>query len=139
MERLVSRVYFGWLAVPSITGNTEILVSAHGTLLIARPRSACAAQSVTFCHGLAGVLQIALRFSEAMGNHAGNIGLINGLIAEILLAFEPRSCFGYSDTLSDGTHVQRPGVLEGAAGVLLVLLSVTSDVDPAWDRVFGIA
>ena len=34
------------------------------------------------------------------------------------------------------TWADLPGVLEGAAGVGLVLLAAVSPVPPAWDRIF---
>jgi len=107
------------------------------TGLTVRPRSAWGLYSVTFCHGLAGVLQIALRFAREVPN-APTSRLISELTGDILGAYQPESPFCYSDTLADGTKVEHPGILEGAAGVLLTLLSATSDAEPAWDRAFGI-
>jgi hypothetical protein len=35
--------------------------------------------------------------------------------------------------------VDRPGVLDGAAGVAMVLLAAAVDVEPDWDRLFLLA
>jgi lantibiotic biosynthesis protein len=94
--------------------------------------------SPTFCHGVAGLLQATLRFSnetrlpmftEAAGD----------LIEWLLSAYEPDSIMGYRDWEPGGTRVDQPGLLEGAAGVLLTLLAAATDIEPTWDRAFLLA
>jgi hypothetical protein len=128
-----------WLAGRALgeTRYCEYAVDAW-TALAARPRSQWRLHSVTFCHGSAGILQIALRFAQEIPNIV-NTQLILQLLNEILLAYRPDTAFCFSDKLADGSQVQRPGVLEGAAGVLLTLLTVTTSSDPTWDRAFGIS
>jgi hypothetical protein len=90
------------------------------------------------CHGTAGLLQITLRLAaDADSTHlrASAAELAAGLVD----AFEPDSLFGYRDLDPDGTPADRAGVLEGAAGVLLALLSAASAAEPRWDRMFLLA
>jgi hypothetical protein len=57
----------------------------------------------------------------------------------LLAAFEPETLVGFRNWEPGGTRVDQPGLLEGAAGVLLTLLAASTDVEPAWDRAFLLA
>jgi hypothetical protein len=100
-----------------------------------RPAVARCIDSPTFCHGVAGLLQITLRFAHDTG-----LSLFTDAAAELtewlLSAFEPGSLLGYRNWEPGGTRVDQPGLLDGAPGVLLTLLAATSAVEPAWDRAF---
>ena len=87
----------------------------------------------TLCHGVAGLLQIALRFAR---DGAGEIfsTAAQELTAQLLDAHEPDSRFGYRDLKPSGQRTDNPGLLEGAAGVALVLLA-TASPEPIWDRI----
>ena len=103
-----------------------------------RPRDARHIDSPTFCHGVAGLLQITLRFSNDTGKLA--FAQAVGALAEQLLdAYQPDRLLGYYSLEPEGNWVDRPGLLDGAAGVVMVLLSAATDVEPAWDRLFLIA
>ena len=84
----------------------------------ARAPTAGGAPSPAFCHGVAGLLQITLRFAHDTGA-AGFVRAAEELVAQI-----------GSDI---GDH---PGLLEGSAGVILGLLAAATDVEPTWDRLF---
>ena len=100
-----------------------------------RPAAARNIDSPTFCHGVAGLLQITLRFA-----HDTRLPLFSEAAADLtewlLSAFEPDSLLGYRNWEPGGTRVDQPGLLDGAPGVLLSLLAASSVVEPAWDRVF---
>ena len=100
-----------------------------------RPITARQIDSPTFCHGVAGLLQITLRFANdtrlpVFAEAAAS--LAEGLLS----AYEPESLLGYRNWEPGGTRVDQPGLLDGAPGVLLVLLAASSYVEPSWDRAF---
>jgi class I lanthipeptide synthase len=103
-----------------------------------RPREELSLDGVTFCHGVAGVLQITLRMSADSGSErlreAASI-----LTAELIERFEPDSLFGYRGLDPEDRPVDTPGLLEGAAGVMVVLLAAATAVPPRWDRIFLLA
>lgn len=103
-----------------------------------RPKDARNIDSPTFCHGIAGLLQITLRFwndtrRPAFARSAG------ALVDQLLAAYQPDRLLGYPSLEPRGNWVDRPGLLDGAAGVAMVLLSAATDIEPAWDRLFLIA
>jgi hypothetical protein len=100
-----------------------------------RPAAARYIDSPTFCHGVAGLLQITLRFA-----HETQLPLFTDAAADLtewlMSAFEPDSLLGYRNWEPGGTRVDHPGLLDGAPGVLLTLLAASSAVEPTWDRIF---
>ena len=100
-----------------------------------RPEAARYIDSPTFCHGVAGLLQISLRFA-----HETRLPVFTDAAADLtewlMSAFEPDSVLGYRNWEPGGTRVDHPGLLDGAPGVLLTLLAASSPVEPAWDRMF---
>lgn len=92
----------------------------------------------TLCHGVGSLLEITLRAAANTGNvrlRSAAAELATGLID----SFDPSSVFGYRDLDPDGAWVDRPGVLEGAAGVVLVLLAAATGSAPVWDRMLLVA
>ena len=93
--------------------------------------------SPTICHGVAGLLQICLRFA-----HECESPLIHEhiplLVQEILDAFDSAFPLGFRDSVK-GIPIDQPGWLMGAPGVAMVLLSAATEVIPTWDRVLVIA
>ncbi|MEU1313035.1 lanthionine synthetase C family protein [Streptomyces cinnamoneus] len=87
-----------------------------------------AGPSPGLCHGLAGLLQITLRFAQDTGEaelrHAATDLTVR------LARFREHG----GNLAQDG-----PGFLSGAAGVLLALLAATTDNAPAWDRALLLA
>jgi hypothetical protein len=94
--------------------------------------------SPTFCHGVAGLLQVTLRF-------ACDAGLplfaeaARTLSAQLLALYDPDSLLGYYSLEPGGQRVDQPGLLDGAPGVVLVLLAAAMDTEPIWDRLFLLA
>ena len=100
-----------------------------------RPIAARQIDSPTFCHGVAGLLQITLRFANNTGLPVFTNAACD-LTEQLLSAYEPDSLLGYRNWEPGGTRVDQPGLLDGAPGVLLALLAAATDVEPSWDRAF---
>jgi hypothetical protein len=89
--------------------------------------------SPTFCHGVAGLLQIALRFSR--DTHLPVFDdATRTLLAQLMASYEPDSILGFRSIDREGQRLDDPGVLDGAPGVCLVLLAATTPLEPTWDR-----
>jgi hypothetical protein len=101
----------------------------------ARPVARRHIDSPTFCHGVAGLQQITLRFADdtrlPMFVDAARL-----LCRQLLDAFEPQSLLGYRCVETGGHRIDKPGLLDGAAGVAMVLLAAATPVEPAWDALF---
>lgn len=91
--------------------------------------------SPTFCHGAAGLLQITMRFeSDTASSEFSDEASCT--LEQLISLFSEDATFGYRHHDPDIGLVDRPGLLEGAAGVALVLLASASNQPPDWDRVF---
>ncbi|MDJ0345150.1 lanthionine synthetase C family protein [Streptomyces sp. H10-C2] len=77
------------------------------------------------CHGVAGLLQITVRFARDTGDGAFSDAAAE-LTARLMGLREVRAGAG-------------PGFLDGSAGVVLALLAAATDVPPAWDRALLLA
>jgi lantibiotic modifying enzyme len=111
------------------------LAVAAAEAVLRRPVAMRGIDSPTFCHGVAGLLQILLRFANDTG--AENLRAGASMVADQLLAlYEPESLLGYRSIELHAKHVDQPGLLDGAPGVALVLLAVACPVEPHWDRAF---
>jgi lantibiotic modifying enzyme len=104
-----------------------------------RPRSARHIdRSPGLCHGVAGVLQISLRFAQDTGEDVFVAAAAN--FTEMLLGhYDTSRQFGYGSLTEDGSLSDEPGLLDGAAGVALTLLAAGAGVTPDWDRMLLLA
>ena len=103
--------------------------------VLRRPPRARLISSPTFCHGICGLLQIVMRF----GNDTDSTTINGGaeiLAKQLLDLYEPDSLLGFRSIELGGNCVDQPGLLDGAAGVALVLIAAACDREPGWDRVF---
>jgi class I lanthipeptide synthase len=125
-----------WLAGDALddAGLRELAVEAM-LAVHARPVAVRFVPSPTFCHGVAGLLQIVLRFAHDTGLPAFRDAAAE-LVDELLAAYDPQRPLGYASLEPGGNPVDRPGLLDGAPGVALVLLAAATDVEPTWDRLF---
>ena len=124
-----------WLAgVASGRSEYRDLALAAMTAVFKHPIPGRRIDAPTLCHGVAGLLQITLRFAR---DGAGEIfsTAAQQLTAQLLDAHEPDSRFGYRDLKPSGQRTDDPGLLEGAAGVALVLLATATSAEPTWDRI----
>jgi hypothetical protein len=103
-----------------------------------RPSALRGIPSPIICHGVAGTLQIVLRFANDTGDPA-LVALAKELTEELLGLFDPSAPVGFRDVEFAGRLIDNPGLLNGAAGIALALLAATSDVEPQWDRMFLLA
>ena len=91
--------------------------------------------SPTFCHGIAGLLQVTLRFAHDTGLPVFSQAA-SELTEQLLAMYDPERALGYCSIEPGGNLVDQPGLLDGAPGVALVLLAASSNVEPTWDRLF---
>jgi hypothetical protein len=128
-----------WLAGRA-TGREDYadLAVAAMEAVFRRPIPARMIDSPTFCHGVAGLLAITLRFARETGAPVF-IDASRALAGQVLGAFDPASRLGFRNIEFGDNRTDQPGVLDGAAGVALALLAAATDVEPAWDRAFLLA
>lgn len=124
-----------WLA-GAASGRSEYrdLALAAMTAVFERPIPNRRIDSPTLCHGVAGLLQVTLRFARD-GAGTSFSAAAQELTGQLLAAHEPASRFGYRDLKPSGVRIDKPGLLEGAAGVALVLLGAATSAEPVWDRI----
>jgi hypothetical protein len=91
--------------------------------------------SPTFCHGKAGLLEIALRFAHDTG-YAMFVNDCRTLAEEVLDCYQPESLLGFRNIEYAEREIDQPGLLDGAPGVALALLAAATGVEPSWDRLF---
>jgi lantibiotic biosynthesis protein len=89
--------------------------------------------SPTFCHGVAGRLQITLRFFMDTGLPVFEQA-IRAQLAQLVAAYEPGSILGFRSIETNGVRVDNPGLLDGAPGVCLAMLAASTPSEPTWDR-----
>lgn len=129
-----------WLAA-SATDDAALRDIATDTMLAVyrRPPSARRVDnSPGLCHGLAGVLQVTLRFAHDTGDDRF-VTAATTLTRALLSRFEPERTFGYGSLSDNGSIADEPGLLDGAAGVALALLAAGTDIPPVWDRMLLLA
>jgi class I lanthipeptide synthase len=100
-----------------------------------RPLGERRIDSPTFCHGVAGLLQITLRFLHDTGRPRFR-DEAETLVDQIVGSYEPDSILGFRSFEPGGGRVDQPGLLDGAPGVVMVLLAAATDTEPTWDRLF---
>jgi hypothetical protein len=100
-----------------------------------RPISQRQIDSPTFCHGVAGLLQITLRFAHDTGIKSFTEA-VRELSEQLLSCYAPETPLGFHNLEPGGRKIDQPGLLDGASGVALVLLAAATEVEPAWDRLF---
>jgi hypothetical protein len=100
-----------------------------------RPVPARMIDSPTFCHGVAGLLAIALRFARdtKLPLFAEQSAKLTN---QLLDGFLEDSPLGFRNIEYRNNKTDQPGLLDGAAGVAIVLLAAATDAPPAWDRLF---
>lgn len=100
-----------------------------------RPVAARGIDSPTFCHGVAGLLQIVLRFANDTQDSAFTRFAVS-LTDQLMAAFDEDAPLGFRDIETGHHAVDSPGLLTGALSPALVLLAASSDCPPEWDQVF---
>ncbi|HWK88491.1 MAG TPA: lanthionine synthetase C family protein, partial [Longimicrobium sp.] len=129
------------LAAARALGSAELEAHARSVLrdAAARAPEGSGVADAPFCHGAAGLAHLFHRAWRATGEAALRDAALRWLRAALDLPVPEgsRSRFPFrAPGGRDAAWLDRPGLLEGAAGVGLVLLAAVSPVPPAWDRVF---
>ncbi len=125
-----------WLAGRALDRNEyRSLAIAAMEAVFRRPIHARMIDSPTFCHGVSGLLAITMRF--AADTHLPVfIDESQRLVEQLMQNFQPDSLLGFRNIEYGGNQTDQPGLLDGAAGVALVLLAASSGIEPTWDRIF---
>jgi hypothetical protein len=100
-----------------------------------RPVPARMIDSPTFCHGVAGLLAVTLRFARETRLPIF-VQQSQRLVEQLMASFQPESLLGFRNIEYGYNETDQPGLLDGAAGVAIVLLAASSGIEPAWDRLF---
>lgn len=112
--------------------------------IFSRPRDLWALDSSSFCHGKAGFLQILIRMYKDTNDDIFKEP-IGYLACEIIKQYDNSLAFGYHDIEPNSgiankkQYVNKPGLLEGAIGVALSLMSLKRTSEPTWDSAFLIS
>lgn len=128
-----------WLAGTALREHSwrELAVEAMSAVY-RRPVADRRIDSPTFCHGVAGLLQVTLRFANDTGLPVFTDAAA-ALVDQVLQAYDPGRLMAIANIEPAGNLVDQPGLLDGATGVALVLLAAATDQDPAWDRMFALS
>jgi hypothetical protein len=125
-----------WLAGEALgRDDLRTLATTAVRSALAKPHVERGIPSPTFCHGIAGFLQIALRFANDSPSYDLDDGAAE-LCEQLLTLYDPSAPLGYRSLERDGQLIDNPGLLDGAPGVALVLLAAATNVEPTWDRLF---
>jgi hypothetical protein len=100
-----------------------------------RPIPARMIDSPTFCHGVGGLLAITMRFARETRDTMF-VRETRQLVEQLLGSFQPDSLLGFRCIEFGDNRTDQPGLLDGAAGVAIVLLAASTGLEPTWDRVF---
>lgn len=103
-----------------------------------RPIEQWAIFAPTFCHGYTGLLQILHRMAIDTGEEEFFL-CRDRLIDRILDMYNSEFPFGFYDINPDNKIVHEPGLLEGATGSALALLSLLKNDPSEWDSIFLIS
>jgi hypothetical protein len=124
-----------WLAGEALDddGYRDLAVGAVRAA-VARPPVDRGITSATFCHGLAGLLAVTLRFAVDTGL-PDLAAAAQTLTAELVSQFDAEALLGYRNVEPGDVRVDQPGLLDGAAGVALTLLTAAG-APATWDRAF---
>lgn len=113
------------VAVEAIEGVFRSLISEHSI------------PSAHLCHGVAGLLQICLRFAHECDSMLVQ-EQIPLLVEQILDAFHPEFVVGFRNVDRD-QQIDDPTWLNGAVGIAMTLLAASTPAPPNWDRALAIA
>lgn len=96
-------------------------------------------EDFAICHGLAGIALSAGACAAATGDGTA-AQFVTELVDEIVDAFDAGLPYGYAAVARpSGERADAPGLLTGAAGIALALLTLAGACDGAWASALGIA
>lgn len=128
-----------WLAANALNDfQMKELVIKGILIILSRPDKTSTQFGYSICHGIAGRLHIALRFYNETGNE-----IIRNHAKELLDClcsnFRQECIFGYQEINQAGEAEDIAGLVDGAAGIALVLLAASTNVEPIWDRLLMVS
>lgn len=126
-----------WLAGTAIDSPGHRRVAVEAITACCGPETYDRLPAPTVCHGLSGLLLIVLHFHADTGQPVFARAAAD-LVDRILDQFDPTLLLGFRDVETDGTAVDSPGLLSGAAGVALALTAAARGVDQRWTRLFAL-
>lgn len=121
-----------WLAGEALNQNAyrDLAVQAMEAVY-SKPIPARQIDAPGLCHGVAGLLQITLRFA-----HDTHLPMFQeaaqALVGQLITLYEPNSLLGYRDQEYEN-RLDRPDLLNGTIGVALAFIGATQDKEPVWD------
>jgi hypothetical protein len=124
-----------WLAGRALNDPDIGRVSTDGMVMVySQPSEQRGLRSPNLCHGVAGLMQVAMRYSIDTGLpvHADACAT---LVGELIEMRQEDAVLGYRDEDLDGTPVDCPSFLTGAAGVAMSLIATAHGVVPKWHRI----
>ncbi|MFC4008390.1 lanthionine synthetase C family protein [Nonomuraea purpurea] len=125
-------VYLAGAALDRPDWRADAHAALRGALTVASDELIC---DSALCHGWAGLLQIVLRMAHDSAD-PGYHAIADTLAARVVDGFDPEAPFGYRYRHSLAARaLDRPGFLEGAAGIALALHTYATGDVPAtsWD------
>lgn len=91
----------------------------------------------TLCHGVSGVLDIALRFAVET-KEPFFLDAAGTLTEQVISYYNENNYWGFQESIRT-IKCDSPGLLMGAAGIVLSLLAAAYPVEPQWDAVLLIS
>jgi lantibiotic modifying enzyme len=128
-----------WLAgqAQGLAQSVDLAIAAMEAVF-RRPLAARMIDSPTFCHGVAGLLAVTLRFSKDTGQEMFS-RQCELLTRQIVQSFQPETLLGFRNLEFADNHIDQPGLLDGAAGVAIALLNAAFGAPTPVDRLFLLA
>lgn len=125
-----------WLAGQAVGQKSykDLAISAMEAVF-RRPREERQIDSPSFCHGVAGLLQVTLRFANDSDDSIFR-SAIDSLLQQILDAYAQEFPVGFRHLEIGSNQLDQPGFLDGASGIAAVLLAAATNIPPVWDRLF---
>ena len=125
-----------WLAERALADESLRTLAVNAMEAVyRRPLSERHIDSPTFCHGVAGLQAVTLRFVHDTQLPVF-VDAARALNRQMMDAYEPDSLLGYRNIEPGGRRTDHPGLLDGAAGVAIVLLAAGTPIEPRWDSLF---
>ncbi|WP_215448257.1 lanthionine synthetase C family protein [Streptomyces sp. ATCC 21386] len=122
------------LTIATATADEELHAAAVAAFDAALTRARdLAPLSPTLCHGLAGLVMLALEFAPWSATARDRLP---ELVGQLLDRHDPDRPLGFTDVPRPGQAVDDPGLLTGATGVALTLLAAIGEERPHWFRIF---
>ena len=89
-----------------------------------------------FCHGTAGIAHIYNRMYQYTGMEPFKNAVLYWLDQTLKMAVSDDGAAGFKVWCGDNVWQNRYCLLDGIAGIGMVLMAAVSDVEPSWDRCF---